>query len=76
MPRCPQALMFGIVYAANMFGAGLEVILKNDLFANPIIAFVIVAPRHLCGLSLMKRKPQALHSRPTAVPMRYPSWPI
>jgi hypothetical protein len=48
----PQALMFGIVYVANMFGAGLEVILKNDLFANPIIGFVIYPGLLLIGSAL------------------------
>lgn len=37
----PEGLMFGIVYVTNMFGAGLEVILKNEVFANPITGFVI-----------------------------------
>jgi hypothetical protein len=44
--------MFGIVYAANMFGAGLEVILKNDLFANAIIGFVIYPGLFLIGSAL------------------------
>jgi hypothetical protein len=48
----PQALMFGIVYVASMFGAGLEVILKNDLFANPIIGFVIYPGLFLHGSAL------------------------
>jgi len=48
----PQALMFGIVYVANMFGAGLEVILKNDLFANAIIGFVIYPGLFLIGSAL------------------------
>ena len=48
----PQVLMFGIVYVANMFGAGLEVILKNDLFANAIIGFVIYPGLFLIGSAL------------------------
>ena len=48
----PQALIFEIVYVANMFGAGLEVILKNDLFANPIIGFVIYPGLFLIGTAL------------------------
>ena len=45
----PQALMFGIVYVANMFGAGLEVVLKEGLFANPITGFVIYPGLFLIG---------------------------
>jgi hypothetical protein len=48
----PQALMFGIVYVANMFGAGLEVILKDEMFANPIIGFIIYPGLFLLGSAL------------------------
>ena len=48
----PQSLMFGIVYVANMFGAGLEVILKNEMFANPISGFVIYPGLFLIGSAL------------------------
>jgi hypothetical protein len=48
----PQALMFGIVYVANMFGAGLEVVLKDGLVANPIIGFVIYPGLFLIGSAL------------------------
>jgi len=37
----PQGLMLGIVLVANMFGAGLEVVLKSDLYPNPMTAFVV-----------------------------------
>jgi hypothetical protein len=48
----PQALMFGIVYVANMFGAGLEVILKDELFTNPITGLVIYPGLFLIGSAL------------------------
>ena len=45
--------MFGIVYVANMFGAGLEVILKDEIFANPISGFVIYPGVFLIGSALL-----------------------
>ena len=49
----PQALMVGIVLVANMFGAGLEVVLKNDLYPNPLIAFVVYPGLFLAGSVLL-----------------------
>ena len=49
----PQALMVGIVLVANMFGAGLEVVLKSDLYPNPIIAFVVYPGLFLAGSVLL-----------------------
>jgi hypothetical protein len=48
----PQSLMFGMVYVANMFGAGLEVILKNEMFANPMTGFVIYPGLFLIGSAI------------------------
>jgi hypothetical protein len=48
----PQALMFGVVYVANIFGAGLEVVLKDEMFANPITGFVIYPGLFLIGSAL------------------------
>jgi len=48
----PEGLMFGIVYVANMFGAGLGVILKDEMFANPITGFVIYPGLFLVGSAL------------------------
>jgi hypothetical protein len=49
----PQSLMFGIVYVANMFGAGLEVLLKNEMFANPITGFIIYPSLFLIGSAIL-----------------------
>jgi hypothetical protein len=49
----PQGLMVGIVLVANMFGAGLEVVLKNDLYSNPLVAFVVYPGLFLAGSVLL-----------------------
>ena len=50
--------MVGIVVVANMFGAGLEVVLKNDLYSNPLVAFVVYPDLFLSGSILRCRRLQ------------------
>jgi len=49
----PQGLMLGIVLVTNIFGAGLEVVLKSDLYPNPITAFVVYPGLFLAGSVLL-----------------------